>query len=131
VKKKEKEEKMSFTVKGRCQHGELTHRRKTPEAALKRRHGSLGEPGCYDVHIVTPEGRDYASSEFGDLPRSPAGRQAIGQAVAGASENSATGFCPGNCLAESAPGRNRLTHKRVAFVARASTAKAHVEDQHA
>jgi hypothetical protein len=23
---------MSFTVKGRCQHGELTHRRKTPEA---------------------------------------------------------------------------------------------------
>jgi hypothetical protein len=67
---------MSFTVKGRCQHAELTHRRKTPEAALKKAR-ELGRTGCYDVHIVTPEGRDYASSEFGDLPRSPAGWQAI------------------------------------------------------
>jgi hypothetical protein len=56
---------MSFTVKGRCRHGELTHRRKTPEAALKKAR-ELGRAGCYDVHIVTPEGRDYASSEFGE-----------------------------------------------------------------
>jgi hypothetical protein len=26
--------------------------------------------GCYDVHIVTPQGRDYAASEFADIPRS-------------------------------------------------------------
>jgi hypothetical protein len=61
---------MSFTVKGMCKHGELIHRRKTSEAALKKAR-ELARMGCYDVHILTPEGRDYASSEFGDLPRSP------------------------------------------------------------
>lgn len=61
---------MSFTVKGNCQHGELIHRRKTPEAALKKAR-ELSKTGCYNLHIVTPEGRDYASSEFGDLPRTP------------------------------------------------------------
>jgi hypothetical protein len=61
---------MSFTVRGMCKHGELVHRRKTSEAALKKAR-ELSRMGCYDVHIVTPEGRDYASSEFGDLPRSP------------------------------------------------------------
>jgi hypothetical protein len=61
---------MSFTVRGMCKHGELMHRRKTAEAALKKAR-ELARMGCYDVHIITPEGRDYASSEFGDLPRSP------------------------------------------------------------
>jgi hypothetical protein len=62
---------MSFTVKGMCRHGELAHRRKTAEAALKKAR-ELARAGCYDVHIITPEGRDYAASEFGDLPRTPA-----------------------------------------------------------
>ncbi len=62
---------MSFTVKGMCRHGELTHRRKTAEAALRKAR-ELSSTGCYDLHIITPEGRDYASSEFADLPRSPA-----------------------------------------------------------
>ena len=59
---------MSFTIKGICQHGDLVHRRKTSEAALKKAREMSGA-GCYDVHIVTPEGRDYASCEFEDLPR--------------------------------------------------------------
>jgi hypothetical protein len=67
---------MSFTVKGRCKHGELAHRRSTPESALKKAH-ELTKTGCYDVHVVTPEGRDYAASEFGDLPRSPVARRAV------------------------------------------------------
>jgi hypothetical protein len=64
------QEEMNFTVKASCQHGELVHRRKTPEAALKKAR-ELSKNRCYDVHIITPEGRDYASSEFGDLPRTP------------------------------------------------------------
>ena len=64
---------MTFTVRGMCKHGELLHRRKTSEAALKKAR-ELAHTGCYDVHIITPEGRDYASSEFGDLPRSPVAR---------------------------------------------------------
>ncbi len=62
---------MSFTVKGRCKHGELAHRRSTPEAALKKAR-ELARTGCYDVHIVTPEGRDYAylpSSETSPIAR--------------------------------------------------------------
>ena len=62
---------MSFSIKAMCQHGELVHRRKTSQAALKKAR-ELSRTGCYNVHIVTPEGRDYASSEFGDLPRTPA-----------------------------------------------------------
>ena len=60
---------MTFTVKGMCRHGELIHRRKTPEAALKKAR-ELARTGCYNLHIITPDGRDYNSSEFGDLPRS-------------------------------------------------------------
>jgi len=70
---------MSFTVRGMCRHGELTHRRKTAEAALRKAR-ELSSTGCYDLHIITPEGRDYASSEFADLPHSraaaPPGRKA-------------------------------------------------------
>lgn len=62
---------MSFTVRGMCRHGELSHRRKTATAALRKAR-ELSSTGCYDLHITTPEGRDYASSEFADLPRSPA-----------------------------------------------------------
>jgi hypothetical protein len=65
--KEAQEKTMSFTVKAYCQHGELIHRRKTAEAALKKAR-DLSKTGCYDVHIITPEGRDYASSEFGELP---------------------------------------------------------------
>jgi hypothetical protein len=67
---------MSFTVRGMCKHGELMHRRKTSEAALKKAR-ELARTGCYDVHIITPEGRDYASSEFGDLPRSPVAQRPV------------------------------------------------------
>ena len=62
---------MRFIVKASCQHGEILHRRKTPEAALKKAIELL-RIGCYDLHIITPEGRDYASPEFADLPRTPA-----------------------------------------------------------
>jgi hypothetical protein len=72
---------MSFTVKGMCKHGELAHRRKTAEGALETAH-ELSRTGCYDVHIVTQEGRDYASSEFGDLPRSPIAQPPIQKAPA-------------------------------------------------
>ena len=61
---------MNYTVKANCKHGEFVHRRKTPEAALRKAR-ELSKTGCYDVHIITPEGRDYASSEFGQLPRTP------------------------------------------------------------
>jgi hypothetical protein len=67
---------MTFIVKANCHYGsQLIHRRKTPEAALKKARDLLKT--CYDVHIVTPEGRDYASSEFGDLPRTPRVVQAV------------------------------------------------------
>jgi hypothetical protein len=70
---------MSFTVKANCQHGELTHRRKTPEAALRKAR-ELSRSGCYNVHIITPEGRDYASSEFADIPRTPLALRALQKA---------------------------------------------------
>jgi hypothetical protein len=66
---------MSFTVKGMCQHGELAHRRGTAEAALKKAR-ELFKNGCYDVHIITPQGRDYAASEFTDIPRSQPNQKA-------------------------------------------------------
>ena len=62
---------MSFSIKAMCKHGELAHRRKTADAALRKAR-ELSRTGCYDVYITTPEGRDYHSSEFGDLPRTPA-----------------------------------------------------------
>jgi hypothetical protein len=62
---------MTFSIRAMCRHGELVHRRKTSEAALKKAR-EMSRTGCYDIHIVTPEGRDYAASEFGDLPRTPA-----------------------------------------------------------
>ena len=57
-------------------HTGKVHRRKTPEAALRKARELL-KLRCYDVHIVTPEGRDYASSEFGDIPRTPSVQQAV------------------------------------------------------
>jgi hypothetical protein len=67
---------MSFTVKGMCQHGELAHRRGTAEAALKKAR-ELSKNGCYDVHIITPQGRDYAASEFADIPRSQPSQKSL------------------------------------------------------
>jgi hypothetical protein len=69
---------MSFSIRAMCRHGELVHRRKTSEAALKKAR-EMSRTGCYDIHIITPEGRDYAASEFGDLPRTPV----TGRSVAG------------------------------------------------
>jgi hypothetical protein len=65
---------MSFSIKAMCKHGELVHRRKTSEAALRKAR-EMSRTGCYDIHIITPQGRDYAATEFGDLPRTPAARQ--------------------------------------------------------
>jgi hypothetical protein len=67
---------MSFAIRAMCRHGELIHRRKTSEAALKKAR-EMSRTGCYDIHIITPEGRDYASSEFGDLPRTPVTQQSV------------------------------------------------------
>ena len=61
---------MSFSIKAKCQHGDLVHRRKTAESALKKAR-EMSRDGCYDIYITTPEGRDYHSSEFADLPRTP------------------------------------------------------------
>ncbi|MBR1272224.1 hypothetical protein JQ629_32605 [Bradyrhizobium sp. AUGA SZCCT0222] len=61
---------MSFSIKAKCQHGELIHRRKTAEAALKKAR-EMSRAGCYDIYITTPQGRDYHSSEFAELPRTP------------------------------------------------------------
>lgn len=59
---------MNFSIKAMCQHGDLVHRRKTAEAALKKAR-EMSRAGCYDITIMTPEGREYHSSEFADLPR--------------------------------------------------------------
>jgi hypothetical protein len=59
---------MSFSIKAMCKGSELLHRRKTAEAALRKAQ-EMSRTGCYNIHIITPEGRDYHSSEFGDLPR--------------------------------------------------------------
>jgi hypothetical protein len=67
---------MRFTVKAMCQHGEIAHRRKSIEAALRKAR-EMSKTGCYDIHIITPEGRDYHSSEFGDLPRTPVAERPI------------------------------------------------------
>lgn len=75
---------MSFTVKGMCRHGELIHRKKTPEAALKKAH-ELAKTGCYNLHIITPDGRDYDSSEFADLPHSRVAQQRKGRVRSDAS----------------------------------------------
>ena len=64
---------MSFSIKAMCPHGDLVHRRKTAEAALKKAR-EMSRAGCYDIYITTPEGRDYHSSEFADLPRTPVAR---------------------------------------------------------
>ncbi len=46
---------MSFSIKAMCQHGDLVHRRKTAEAALKKAR-EMSRAGCYDIYITTPEG---------------------------------------------------------------------------
>jgi hypothetical protein len=75
--RKKRRRRMSFTVKANSQHGELAHRRKTSDAALRKAR-ELSRNGCHDIHIITPQGRDYASAEFGDLPRTPVARR-LGQ----------------------------------------------------
>ena len=37
-----------------CPHGDLVHRRKTAEAALKKAR-EMSRAGCYDIYITTPE----------------------------------------------------------------------------
>jgi hypothetical protein len=65
---------MPYAVSGTDIRGVNTVTRKTPELALKKAR-ELARRGCYDIRITTPEGRTYHSSEFGDLPRSPASRR--------------------------------------------------------
>lgn len=62
---------MSFSIKAMCRHGDLAHRRNTAEAALKKAR-EMSRAGCYDITITTPEGREYHSTEFADLPRTSA-----------------------------------------------------------
>jgi len=62
---------MPYTVSGTDIRGVTSVHRKTPELALRKAR-ELGRIGCYDIRITTPEGRVYHSSEFGDLPRTPA-----------------------------------------------------------
>jgi hypothetical protein len=64
IKKNKKKKKNEFL------HGDLFNRRKTPEAALKKAR-EMSRTGCYDISITTPEGREYHSSEFADLPGTP------------------------------------------------------------
>ncbi len=65
---------MPYSVSGTDVRGVNTVNRKTPELALRKAR-ELIKRGCYDVRITTPEGRAYHSSEFGDLPRTPAARR--------------------------------------------------------
>jgi hypothetical protein len=62
---------MPYFVSGTDIRGVNTVNRKTPELALRKAR-ELIKRGCYDVRITTPEGRTYHSSEFADLPRTPA-----------------------------------------------------------
>ena len=65
---------MPYFVSGTDIRGVNTVNRKTPELALRKAR-ELIKRGCYDVRITTPEGRTYHSSEFADLPRTPATRR--------------------------------------------------------
>jgi len=67
---------MPYSVCGTDVRGVNTVRRKTPELALRKAR-ELIKRGCYDVRIITPEGRTYHSSEFGDLPRTPVARRPL------------------------------------------------------
>jgi len=62
---------MPYIVSGTDIRGVTSVRRKTPELALRKAR-EFGRAGCYNIRITTPEGRVYHSSEFGDLPRTPA-----------------------------------------------------------
>jgi hypothetical protein len=66
---------MRFCIKAKCKDGEILYRRNTPEAALKKAREMSQTGLCYDIRITTPEGRDYHSSEFADLPRTPVARR--------------------------------------------------------
>jgi hypothetical protein len=71
---------MPYSVSGTDVRGVNTVNRKTPELALRKAR-ELIKRGCYDVRIATPEGRTYHSSEFGDLPRTPAAPRASARAA--------------------------------------------------
>ena len=62
---------MPYAVSGTDLRGANIVKRKTAELALRKAR-ELIKRGCYDVQIKTPEGRTYHSSEFADLPRTPA-----------------------------------------------------------
>jgi hypothetical protein len=67
---------MPYIVSGTDLRGVSSARRKTPELALRKAR-EFSRTGCYDIRITTPEGRVYHSSEFGDLPRTPAARRPL------------------------------------------------------
>lgn len=70
---------MSYSIRAMCRHGDLVRRRKTAEAALSTAR-RMSRAGCRDIIITTPEGRDYHSSEFADLPPTPAVSRTHGKA---------------------------------------------------
>jgi hypothetical protein len=47
------------------------------QANVLKKAREMSKTGCYDIHIVTPEGRDYHSSEFADLPRAPVAERPV------------------------------------------------------
>ncbi len=67
---------MSFSIKAMCKHGELAHRRKTADAALKKAR-SCRRTGCYDVYITDARRAGLPLIRVrSDLPRTPAAARA-------------------------------------------------------
>jgi hypothetical protein len=52
---------MTFIVKGMCRHGALVHRRKTPDAALRKAR-ELANNGCYDLHVAKQSGPNRSNA---------------------------------------------------------------------
>jgi hypothetical protein len=58
---------MLFFIKGTDNSGSITLRRETAAAALKKAR-ELAEDGCYDNTIIAPDGHQYPSQAFDQLP---------------------------------------------------------------
>jgi hypothetical protein len=57
---------MSFFIQGTDTSGSVSLRRDTTAAAVKKA-AELIADGCWDVQITAPDGRVYASTQFGQL----------------------------------------------------------------
>jgi hypothetical protein len=58
---------MLFLITGTDNSGSITLRRETAAAALKKA-AELAEDGCRDIAITTPDGHQYPSQTFDQLP---------------------------------------------------------------